>query len=289
MKVGSLVTALASALMLACPAPQLLAAQDAGAPRFAGWNIGYRVPAGWQLAQQQGRVHGLTPGTPGAGIYVAPGMYASFTDVAAELPKAFQALGLAGMPAAPPTNATIKGMQAMTATYRAQGQGGVVVDVRVTAILTPHGTGLVVMGLAPVQASAQMSQATDQVAQSIEVFGAPQPDQRAIAALRGRWLYYAGKATGVTVLEGGGSRSHEENVEFDGAGRFAWQSSTSLSVTAPGSAGSVDGAGTNADQGTYTVIGSTLIVRGRQGMAAFELQILADRIVADGRTYLRNN
>lgn len=60
-------------------------------------------------------------------------------------------------------------------------------------------------------------------------------------------------------------------------------------MTAPGSVGSVDGAGSNADQGTYTVIGSTLIVRGRQGMAAFELQILADRIVADGRTYLRSN
>ncbi len=276
-------------IAVALPAPQLLFAQETAAPRFAAWNIGYRVPAGWQLAQQQGRVHGLTPSTPGSGIYVAPGMYANFNDVANELPKAFQALGLVGQPAAPPTSATIKGMQSMTATFHAQGQGGILAEVRVTAILTPHGTGLVIMGLAPMQAGAQMSQATEQIAQSIEVLGAPQPDQRAIAALRGRWIYYAGKAKPVTVIEGGGSRSHEENVEFDGAGQFTWSSATTLSLTTPGSETSANSGGSNADQGTYTVIGSTLIVRGRQGTASFEIQILADRIVADGRVFYRNN
>jgi hypothetical protein len=49
------------------------------------------------------------------------------------------------------------------------------------------------------------------------------------------------------------------------------------------------GASSSSDQGTYTVIGSTLVVKGQQGQQAFQLQILGDRIVADGRTYLRAN
>jgi hypothetical protein len=49
------------------------------------------------------------------------------------------------------------------------------------------------------------------------------------------------------------------------------------------------GANANSDQGTYTVIGSTLILKGRQGQQAFQIQVLGDRIVADGRTYLRTD
>lgn len=278
----------AASLVLLSLSSQALGAQGGGAQRFEAWNIGYSVPTGWRLAQQQGRVHGLTPSVAGAAIYVAPGLYQSFNDVAAELPKAFEALGLAGVPTGQPTTSTIKGMQAMTATYVSQSQAGIL-QVRITAILTSQGTGLVVMGLAPAQGAEPMGAAMDQVAQSIEVRGAPQPDQRAIAALRGRWMLYSGKASPVIGPVGGGSRSYEENVEFDGAGRFAWQSSASVSVTAPGSAGSAGGANASSDQGSYTVIGTTLIVRGQQGMAAFEIQILADRIIADGKTYLRNN
>jgi hypothetical protein len=37
------------------------------------------------------------------------------------------------------------------------------------------------------------------------------------------------------------------------------------------------------------VIGTTLVVRGRQGQATYDLQILADRVIADGRTYVRAN
>jgi hypothetical protein len=102
-------------------------------------------------------------------------------------------------------------------------------------------------------------------------------------------MFYSGRADGTTSATGGSARSYEESVEFDGQGRFAWQSSASVSVTTPGYTGSAGGAQARNDDGTYTVIGSTLVVRGRQGQATFELQMLADRIVADGRTYLRTN
>jgi len=277
--------ALAAVLVLIVP-PALVAQTPA---TIDAWNLGYAVPPGWQLGQQMGRMHGLTAGQSGAVVYVAAGMYQSFNDVAVDVAKGFQALGLTGMPMGQPTASTIKGMQAMTATYAAQNQMGLALRAQITAVLTPHGTGLVVTGIAPMQYGGQVGSVVDQVAQSIAVGGAPQPNPQAIAALRGRWMLYAGKASGVTGATGGSSRSYEETVEFDGAGRFAWQSSASVSVTTPGLSGSAGGANASSDQGTYTVIGSTLIVRGQQGQAAFDLQILADRLVADGKTYLRAN
>ena len=53
--------------------------------------------------------------------------------------------------------------------------------------------------------------------------------------------------------------------------------------------GAAGAANSQADQGTYTVIGTTLVTKGSQGQQAFELQILADRILSDGRVYLRVN
>ena len=62
-----------------------------------------------------------------------------------------------------------------------------------------------------------------------------------------------------------------------------------MSVTTPGTAGGAGGAQSSNDDGSYTVIGSTLVLRGRQAQSAFDVQILPDRIVADGRTYVRAN
>jgi hypothetical protein len=102
-------------------------------------------------------------------------------------------------------------------------------------------------------------------------------------------MYYAGKAEGSTMASGGSSATHEEFVEFDGVGRFSYQSSSSVSVTTPGYTGSAGRAESNGDDGTYTVIGNTLVTRGRQGQASFDLQIQGDRILADGKTWVRAN
>jgi hypothetical protein len=256
---------------------------------FEDWSISYELPAGWQVAQRMGRVHGLTTGSQDGVIYVAPGVYQNFNEVAVDLGKGFQALGITGMPMGQPTSSTLRGMQAMTANYTGQTQQGMPLQARVTALLTPHGTGLVVTGIASAQRMADVGTAVDQIAQSIDASGPPRTNAQAVAALRGRWMFYAGKAEGVTSVTGGSSRSYEEFVEFDGQGRFSWQSSGSVSVTAPGTAGSAGGAQASSDDGSYTVIGSTLVLRGRQGQSAFDVQILPDRIVADGRTYVRTN
>jgi hypothetical protein len=264
----------------------------AGTPaRFDAWGMSYAVPAGWQVSQQAGRVHTLlTPaGAQGPVIYVGPGMHQSFNDAGADLNKGFNALGLTGAPTGQPASTTIGGMQAMTAQYVAQNQMGMQLQAHVVSVLTPHGTGFLVLGLAPAYQPGDVGGAVDRLAASLQVAGPPRPDPQAVAALRGRWMYYAGRASGVTSATGGSSNSYEEFVEFDGVGRFTYRSSASVSVTTPGLTGSAGRADASNDEGTYTVIGTTLVVRGRQGQASFELQILADRVIADGRTYIRAN
>lgn len=258
--------------------------------RFESWNMTYTMPAGWQLAQQIGRVHGLSAaGAQGQLLYVAPGMYQSFNDVAVDLNKGFVALGLTGMPTGAPTSSSIREMPAMTADYVGQNQMGIPLQAHAVAVLSPHGTGLLVLGIAASGQIGPVAAAVDQIAQSLQASGPPQANQQVVAALRGRWMYYAGKADGTTSASGGASRSHEEFVEFDGVGRYTYQSSSSVMVTTPGLTGSAGGAQSNNDEGTYTVVGTTLVLRGRQGQVTFELQVLPDRVIADGRTYLRAN
>ncbi len=266
-------------------------APPGGRTSFPSWNLSYVIPAGWQVGQEAGRVHTLvTPaGLQGPVIYVGPGMHQSFNDAGADLSKGFTALGLAGTPTRQPITSTISGMQAMTADYLAQNQMGLALQAHAVSVLTPHGTGLLVVGFAPAHQSGEMGAAVDRIAQSLQVGGPPQPNPQAIAALRGRWMYYAGRASGVTSAMGGASNSYEEFVEFDGVGRFTYQSSASVSVTTPGLTGTAGGAQAQSDEGTYTVIATTLVVRGRQGQSTFDLQILPDRVIADGRTYLRAN
>jgi len=256
---------------------------------LSDWKVSYELPAGWQVAQRTERYHGLTTIAQGAVVYVAVGMYQSFNDVAGDLNKAFQALGLTGYPTGQSTLSTIRGMQAMTADYTGQNRAGMPLRARVTAMLSPHGTGVVVTGIAATQLMPQVQTAVDQVVGSIDIAGPPQSNPRAVAALQGRWMLYSGRADGATSATGGTSRSYEETVQFDGQGRFAWQSSASVSVTTPGLTGNAGGAQSSSDEGTYTVIGSTLVVRGQQGLASFEVQILADRVIAEGKTYLRAN
>lgn len=257
---------------------------------FEAWQLGYTAPAGWQLGQQTGRVHSLTQGgAPGAAIYVAPGLYQSFNDVGVDLNKGFMALGLTGMPTSQPATTSIRGMQAMTADYAGQNQMGIPVQARAVAVITPHGTGLVVLGIAAYGQIGPVAAAVDQIAQSLQVMGPPRTNQQLMAALRGRWMFYAGRADGTTRASGGASHSHEEFVEFDGVSRFTYQSSSSVMVTTPGYTGDAGRAQSTSDDGTYTVIGTTLITRGRSGQMSFELQVLADRIIADGRTYVRAN
>lgn len=266
-------------------AAQISSVGQAASPSFPGWNIEYAIPTGWQVGQVLGRVQMLASTSEAGAIFVAPGLYASFQEVVADLSTFYQSLGLVAYPLEQPAEGTVAGLRAMTATYASQDQMGQMVHGRVVAVLTPHGTGFVVLGMTTPQQMPALRATVDRLMESVKA-RPPEVNQAAMAALAGRWMYYAGKAEGVTSVTGGSSRSHEEFVTFDGQGRWEWQSSTSVSVTVPGSAGAGQ-AQSNADQGTYTVIGTTLVMKGTQGQQTFEIQILPDRLIADGRVYLK--
>ena len=250
------------------------------------WNVSYQIPTGWQVSPQSvGRVTMLASNTHAGAIFVAPGSYSNFDDVAIDVTKFYQALGHQPYPVEQPAPTTIAGFQAMTALFMSQDQMGQVVQSRGVSLITPHGTGLVVIGMTTPQEMPQLRTMVDQLAASLQA-QPPQTNQQLVSALAGKWMYYAGKASGSTSVTGGSSRSHEEYVAFDGVGRFEWNSSSSVNVMVPGGA-AAGGASAGNDQGTYTVIGNTLIVKGQQGQQSFDIQVMPDRIIADGKTYLK--
>lgn len=263
----------------------------AGTQAFAGWNMRYAMPAGWQVGQDLGRVHMLASTTEAGVIFVGTGLYSSFDEMVADLGRLYQSMNLQAAPVEQPREQSLSGMRALTATYQGQDQAGRPVQSRYAAVLTPHQTGFAVLGMTTPEQFAKLAPVVERIAASLQA-SAPAVNQQAMAALAGKWMFYAGKADGVTSATGGASRSHEEFVTFDGRGNFAWESSTSVMVTTPSTtsgAGTAGGASSNADQGSYVVIGNTLVLKGRQGQMAFQLQMAGDRFTADGRTYVRSN
>lgn len=271
-----------AAVFLASTATQ---AQEA---QFPGWNIEYTMPPEWRPGQDLGRVKTLVSNSEAGGIFLAPGLYSNFNEMIVDITRFYQTMSLAAQPVEPPTQTTIAGFQAMTSLYVSQDRMGQMVQSRIVAMLTPHGTGFVILGMTTPQQMSQLRQRVDQLAASVRA-QPPVVNRKAIAALRGRWMFYEGRAGGVTRPSGGGSRSVEEYVTFDGQGQFQWQSSASVSATGSLGGGTAGAASSNSDRGTYTVIGNTLVTKGQQGQQAFQLQILGDRIISDGRTYLRAN
>ncbi len=113
-------------------------------------------------------------------------------------------------------------------------------------------------------------------------------NQQAVAALAGTWVLYAGGYGGGSSVTGSTAHSHEETVVFDGRSSYRWQSSSSVSVTTPGYSGSAGRATSDADQGIYTVIDSTLVMKGSKGQFTIDFQVQGNKLVAGGKTYLRN-
>jgi hypothetical protein len=273
----------------AAPTPLSIPGDQPGARTalLPGWNIRYALPPGWQVGRSLGRVQVLASTTEAGAVFIAPGLYASFDEMVSDLLQFYQSMKLMATPVQPPVGATFAGLRALTATYRSQDQMGQVVDGRYVALLTPHGTGLALLGMTTPQQMPQLAATVERLAATVQA-QAPQVNPQAIAALAGRWMYYAGRAEGVTRSMGGSSHSYDELVTFDGRSAFQWQSSASVSVTVPQDAGGAGRAEANSDQGTYTVVGSTLILKGSRGQMAFELQLLGDRFSADGRVYVRS-
>lgn len=279
-------------LALAAAIPQAANAQISSGPAGSGagtssaWNISYKVPPQWQVAQRLGRLEMLTSNTAAGAIFVAPGLYRSFDEALADLSAFYQSMNLQAYPVEQPTQSTIAGMQAMTATYASQDQSGHTVQGRLIALLTPHGTGFNMLAMTTPEQMSGLRAVLEQVAASVKA-GPPDVNQQAMAALAGTWILYAGNYEGGTKVGGTTSHSHEETVVFDGRGSFQYQSTSTVMVVTPGYTGGGDGASQTSDAGSYTIIGNTLVFKSSKGQIAVDFQLQGGQLVAGGKTYLR--
>jgi len=78
---------------------------------------------------------------------------------------------------------------------------------------------------------------------------------------------------------------------FDGRGNFRWSSSSHVSVdsrvTEGGYSSGASNFGENNDQGTYAVIGNSLILKGSQGQLVYDFEWRNGALIAGGRMYVR--
>src|SRR5262245_13240145 len=272
--------------------PQPISAQISAGPAgsqegsSSGWNISYKVPPQWQVTQRTGRLEMVASNSAAGAIFVAPGLYRSFDEAVADLSAFYQSMNLQAYPVEQPTQTTIAGMQAMTATYASQDQTGRTVQGRFIALLTPHGTGFNMLAMTTPEQMPGLKNVLDQVAASVKA-GPPTVNQQAVAALAGTWILYAGNYEGGTRAGGTTSHSHEETVVFDGRGNFQYQSTSTVMVVTPGYTGGGDGASQSSDAGTYTIIGTTLVFKSSKGQMAVDYQLQGGQLVAGGKTYLR--
>jgi hypothetical protein len=220
-------------------------------------------------------------------IFLAPGMYTTPQEAVADLSAFYSQLQMQAFPVEPPAMGTIAGMRSVTATYASADQMGRAIHGRYVALLTPHGTGVNMLAMATPEKMPVLRAALDQLAATVKA-GAPSVNGRAVAALAGQWMLYAGKSNPGSSVSSGSSNSHEETVVFDGRGSYRWSSESMVSVSTSGSgAGGAGGTSRDSDQGSYTVIGNTLVFKGTKGQLAVDFQLANGQLVAAGKTYVR--
>ncbi len=262
-----------------------------GGGTFAGWNIEYQMPRGWQVVQTFGRVRMLGSNADAGAIFLAPGLYTNANEAIADLVVFYQSMNLMGYPKEQPSEASIAGLKAVVSTIASQDQMGRPLHGRFIGLLTPHGTGLNTLAMTTPDKFDGLRATLERLAATVKA-RPPAVNQQAVAALAGRWMLYSGGYSGGSSATGSTSRSHEETVAFDGRGNFQYQSSSSVTVYTPGTGGSygggAGGASSDSDAGTYTVIGNTLVFKGTKGQLAVDFQLVGNQLTAGGKTYLRN-
>ena len=279
----------ATSLIPAMLAGQIVPAPGTGAQgggAMTGWNITYQTPSGWRIGQSMGRVQMLVSNTDAGAIFLAPGLYATPQDAIADLSAFYTSMQMQAFPVEQPAQSTIAGMRALTATYASQNAMGQMLHGRFICLLTSHGTGISLLAMTTPEQMAKLRATLEALAGSVKA-AAPSVNQQMVAAIAGQWIYNDSKTNPVTTSSGGSSRSYEETVVFDGRGGYRWQSTSQVSVTTPGLTGGASGASGDADQGTYTVIGNTLVFKGTKGQLAVDFQFDGQRFVAAGKMYVR--
>jgi hypothetical protein len=247
------------------------------------------MPVNWRVGQTIGRLQMIVSNTDAGMIFLAPGMYATPQDAIADLSVFYQQMQMQAYPVEQPAMGTIAGLRSITAMYASADQMGRMVQGRYIALLTAHGTGVSLLAMTTQDKMATLRATLDQLAASVKA-GAPSVNRQVVAALAGKWIYWDGGGRRGGDVGGNTSNDYEETLEFDGQGSYRWSSAATVQVQTPihsGGAGSGGGSTTKGDQGSYTVIGNTLVFKGTQGQLAVDVQLGNGQIILAGKRYAR--
>ena len=262
-------------LVAALPAQQLR-------EHLPGWNVSFAVPTGWRVLQNSGRAAALADSLDSSAIFVAAGFLATAADAADELRAMFEDLHYVATPVREPADTTIAGRRALIAHYRGAGRAGPV-ETRAAVVFTTHGTGVTVLGLASGDRSDAVAEIVVRVAASLDA-AAPHTNEAWIAGLAGHWQYVP-PASAAKDSSAAGRAVIDEWLEFDGRERFTWRSRTIVSVHVPGTGPLT--AEASSDSGTYSVVGSTLVLRGQARRRALDIHLAGERLSLGGRVFQR--
>jgi hypothetical protein len=168
---------------------------------------------------------------------------------------------------------------ALIATYQGSTRTGTV-QSRAAIVFSSYGTGIVILGVTTAERFPPMSAAVAQVASSVEAL-LPATNVASVSALSGHWDYVA-PASAAHDSTATGKVAIDEWLEFDGRERFTWHSRTVVAV--PGAAPTV--IENRDDAGTYTVVGKTLILRGKTPRA-LDITLATNSLSVSGRAFRR--
>jgi hypothetical protein len=284
MKLDRFILAAAVFQALAPGLPSHAVAQDVDA--FPGWNMAYTVPPGWYVRQAVGRVRVLASNSQRGAIFVAPGLYESVEDALASMRSFSRLANMSKSPTEGPIDTTLAGLPATLASFTARSQYGGLVSTRVAGLFTPHRTGIVILGVATPDDFPDIKKTVEAMAATVTV-GPPDVDAEEVAALVGLWIRYRDGRPPSTDPEYDRERSVENTIEFEEGDRFVWKSSIYLAAEARGQQDDPTTTAGESDRGTYTVIGSVLVLKGELDQRVVAISLEGDRLDMEGAVYYR--
>lgn len=254
--------------------------------QFPGWNVEYELPWGWYVRQAPGRLHVLGSDSEPGAIFVAPGLYTNIEDVNADLEVLARLGRLVGQSVEGPADTVIDGMPGAVATYTAQGQSGQPVRAHLLAVFSPHGTGVILFGMATPTQLHNVRGTLERMASTVKA-APPDIDDASVSALVGRWANYRRGRPPTSEEAQRGTQGVDDLYEFDGAGAYEWKSAVYLAAEARDRADDPSLIGVEYDRGTYTVLDGSLVLKGPGGQRLVPFDLQGDRLVVGERTYFK--
>lgn len=251
---------------------------------FEGWNITCSTPDGWKSGQRSGAAEMLVA-DDGSLITVACGVDANAEEALRTLGQFLSGMGVTAVPTGDPKRTRIGDRDALVIDGQLYARDGRAFGAHFVVLFDKGGASLWVCGVAAAGRAEAVAREVDSIAAGAKM-EAPTANAQAIAALAGAWVVDTGSFNpGLGGGDPATGTSHSERVAFDGQGRFEYSRSSAVYVS--DMPADVDPVTQVSDQGSYTVIGNALVLRGSQGTMILEMQLSGNTLVVGGKTYRR--